>query len=99
MTKKKNMQIAFIIALTDVFKNEDERELDCIPKLEDEGENGNDLILAMFYAFQYVCNTYSGQKYDPLEFISVLTRLLFQEQRERFVAKEDEDDENTSTDK
>lgn len=83
MTKKKNMQIAFITALLDVFRDEDNRELECIPAVDIEHENGNDLILAMFYAFQYVCNTYSGQKYDPLEFISVLTRLLFQEQREK----------------
>lgn len=97
MTKKKNMQIAFITALLDVFRDEDDRELDCIPKLDDEGENGNDLILAMFHAFQFVFNEYSGQKCDSLEFISILTRLLFQEQRERFAAEE-EDDENTNSD-
>lgn len=76
---KKEMQIAFITALTDVFKDEDNRELGCIPKVDMENENGNDLILAMFYAVQYVYNTYAGQKDDPLAFISVLTRLLFQE--------------------
>lgn len=79
MTKKDNMQIAFITALLDVFRDEDKRELDCMPKVDIEYENGNDLILAMFYAVQYVYNIYSGQKDDPLAFISVLTRLLFQE--------------------
>ncbi len=51
MNKKEQMTVAFITALTDVFKNKDERELDCIPKLEDDGENGNDLILAIFTLF------------------------------------------------
>lgn len=51
MNKKEQMTAAFITALTDVFKNKDERELDCIPKLEDDGENGNDLILAIFTLF------------------------------------------------
>ena len=99
MTKKENMRIAFITALLDVFRDEDNRELDCIPKVDVEHENGNDLILAMFYAMQYVCNTYSGRKDDPLDFISVLTRLLFQEHQEKFSGvSEDEDHENASSD-
>ena len=51
MNKKEQMTVAFITALTDVFKNKDERELDCVPKIEDEGENGNDLTLAIFLRF------------------------------------------------
>lgn len=98
MTKKENMQIAFITALLDVFRDEDDRELCCIPKLDDEGENGNDLILAIFHAFRFVFNEYSNQKCDPLEFISILTRLFFQEQREEILGVSgDEDNENTSS--
>lgn len=83
MSNKENMQIAFFTALTDAFKDEDDRELNCIPKVNTE--NGNDLILAMFHAFHLVFNQYTGQKCDPLEFISILTRLLFQEHQERFL--------------
>lgn len=92
MTKKKNMQITFIAALTDAFKDEDDRELNCFPKVKTE--NGNDLILAMFYAFHLVFNEYTGQKCDPLEFISILTRLLFQEQREQFLGASVEEDDD-----
>lgn len=99
MTKKENMQVAFTTALLDVFRDEDERELDYFPKIDIENENGNDLILAMFYAVQYVYNTYAGRKDDPLAFIYVLTRLLFQEQRENFPGvSEDKDHENVSSD-
>lgn len=93
MNSKEDMKAAFITALTDVFKDEDDRELDCIPKLEDEGENGNDLILAIFYAFQFVFNTYTGQECDPLDFISVLTRLFFQDYSERIANPDEEDEE------
>ena len=51
MNKKEQMTVTLITALTYVFKNKDAKELDCIPKLEDEGENGNDLILAIFTLF------------------------------------------------
>lgn len=51
MNSKEDMKAAFITALTDVFKDEDGRELNCIPKLDDEGGNGNDLILAIFTLF------------------------------------------------
>lgn len=80
--KKEQMTAAFTTALTDVFKNEEDRELYCIPKIEDEGENGNEMILAMFYAFQFVFNIYTGQECDPLEFIAILTRLIFQDLQE-----------------
>lgn len=100
MTKKENMQVAFTTALLDVFRDEGERELNYFPKVDIENENGNDLILAMFYAVQYVYNTYSGREDDPLAFICVLTRLLFQEQRENFPGvSEDKDHENASFDK
>lgn len=94
MNKKEQMTVAFITALTDVFKNKDERELDCIPKLEDEGKNGNDLILAIFYAFQFVFNTYTGQECDSLKFISILTRLLFQEHQDSINNVNEEENEN-----
>lgn len=92
MTNKESMQIAFITALTDAFKDEDDRELNCIPKVQTE--NGNDLILAMFYAFHLVFNKYTGQKCDPLDFISILIRLIFQEQRERLLGVSVEEDDD-----
>ena len=33
MNSKEDMKAAFITALTDVFKDEDDRELNCIPNL------------------------------------------------------------------
>lgn len=106
MTDKKQMMIAFITALTDVLKDEEDRELDCVPKIDIEAVRGNDLVLSMFRALQCVCNEFLGREDDPLEFISVLTKLLFQEERERLTgvcedetAEEGEDRENACSDK
>lgn len=94
MTNKENLQIAFIVALTDVFKDENDKELGTIPKIDLNTIRGNDLVLAMFYALQYVCNKCTGQECDPLEFIGILIRLIFQEQREQFLGASVEEDDD-----
>lgn len=97
MDKKDSMTAIFIAALTDVFKDEDERTLPAIG-VDSDSINGNDLILAMFFAFHYIFNQYTGEQADPLEFISILTRLLFQEQKEILsgTSEEDEDEKDGS---
>ena len=71
------MTMQFVTAITDCFKDEDNRELYSFPQIE--SENGNEIVLSMFYAFQLVVNQLGDTQYDPIEFIGVLTRLLFQE--------------------
>lgn len=96
MNNKENLKIAFFVALTDVFRNVEDRQLSAILPVNPETEYGNDLVLAMFYALQALHIECTGTKVDPLEFISILTRLLFQEQSEAF--KGGDIDEDTSTD-
>ena len=71
------MTMQFVTAIMDCFKDEDNRELCSFPQIE--SEDGNEIVLSMFHAFQFVVNQLGNEKYNPLEFISVLTRLLFQE--------------------
>ncbi len=101
MNNIEQMTLTFVTALTDVFKDEDDRELNNMPEFNIEKVKGNELVLSMFYAFQFVFNQYTGRKDDSLKFIGVLTRLLFQEQQNQFTGadQEDEGDENTSSDK
>ncbi len=71
------MTMQFVTAITDCFKDEDDRELYSFPQIE--SEDGNEIVLSMFHAFRFVVNQLGNEKYDHLELISVLTRLLFQE--------------------
>lgn len=78
MEDKYNLILTFYTALYDCFRDEEQRELDAMPPIDfDENANANELILSMFYAMQMFVNNFSGNEYDPLEFISVLTRLIF----------------------
>ncbi len=95
--KKQELEILFITALTDAFKDEDDRELCTMPNVDLENADGNDLVLAMLHAFHFVINTFTGQHSDPLEFIGMLVRLLFQEERERLLETGDKEEEHENT--
>lgn len=93
--KEQELQFLFITALTDAFKDEDDRELYAMPKVSLEDANGNDLVLAMLHAFRFVINTFADQHLDPLEFIGVLTKLLFQKEQEKFASVNEENKNET----
>ena len=50
----KQMTMQFVTAITDCFKDEDNRELYNFPQIE--SEDGNEIVLSMLYAFQLVVN-------------------------------------------
>ncbi len=77
--EKDMIVLMFFTALTDCFKEDEERELDVFGKLDLNEIDGNTLILSMFHAFQLVFSRLTSQNPDPLEFLSILTRLVFQE--------------------
>ncbi len=85
------MTMQFVVAIRDCFKDEDNRELYSFPQIE--SEDGNEIALSIFHAFQFVVNQLGDTHYDPLEFISVLTRLLFQDAHAEKVGGAD--DENS----
>lgn len=80
---KNDMKIMFITALMDAFKDEEDRELDSFPEIDINNVDCNEMVLAMFYAFQFVFNHFTTKCVDPLEFIEILIRLLFQDQEKR----------------
>ena len=83
----KQMTMQFVTAIMDCFKDEDERELYSFPQIE--SNDGNEIVMSMFHAFQLAVNQLGETHYDPLEFISVLTRLIFQEANAKKAGGED----------
>lgn len=73
-------KLIFYTAIQDAFRDEDDRELNSVGKIElSEGKECNDEILDLFYAFNAVFNKLTGSECDPLDFINILIRLLFQD--------------------
>lgn len=74
-------KIIFLAAIADAFRDEEDRELGAFGKIEiPEDGNMTQILTDLFYAFKLFYNQISGADADPLEFISVLTRLVVQDQ-------------------
>ena len=74
-------KIIFLTAISDAFRDEEDRELNVAGKI-DIPEDGNaiPILTDLFYAFKIFYTQMSGDNVDPIEFIGVLTRLVFQDQ-------------------
>lgn len=74
-------KIIFLTAISDAFRDEEDRELNAVGKI-DIPEDGNaiPILTDLFYAFMVFYTQMSGDNVDPIEFIGVLTRLIFQDQ-------------------
>lgn len=77
--KRLSNRFVFCVALKDAFREEEERELYAAGNVELNEGSANETIMDMFYAFQVVFNEITDSNVDPLEFLSILTRLLFQD--------------------
>lgn len=76
-----NKATAFTIALSDCYKDEDNRLLNTVSKLttlEVEDEDLTDDIYAMLMAYQKVFEDLTGQNVDVIEFTHILNRLAVQ---------------------
>lgn len=80
----------FAAALTDVYKDEEDRELPTLPKMDLGGDFTEDLT-AMLFAMRVVAGRITHNNWDILEFTNVLTRLAVQHLLED---KEDKDDDD-----
>lgn len=80
----------FGAALTDVYKDEEDRELPAFPKMDLGGDFTEDLT-AMLFAMHIVAGRITHNRWDILEFANVLTRLAVQHLLED---KEDKDDDD-----
>ncbi len=72
----------FFTALTDCFKDEDDRDSNEFSAIDPGTISGNDMILAMFAAFRLTVKLITDFDGDLLDFINVLNHLLLQEARE-----------------
>lgn len=74
-------KIIFLTAISDAFRNEEDRELNAAGKIDiPEDGNATPILTDLFYAFKIFYTQISGDNVDPIEFIGVLTRLVFQDQ-------------------
>lgn len=74
-------KIIFLTAISDVFRDEEDRELKAVGKIDiPEDGNATPILTDLFYAFKAFYTQISGDNVDPIEFIGVLTRLIFQDQ-------------------
>lgn len=74
-------KIIFLAAISDAFKDEEDRELNAVGKIDiPEDGNATPILTDLFYAFKAFYTQISGDNVDPIEFIGVLTRLVFQDQ-------------------
>ena len=91
-------KIIFLAAISDAFKDEEDRELNAVGKIDiPEDGNATPILTDLFYAFKAFYTQISGDNVDPIEFIGVLMRLVFQDQiKDNSEASETED--NSSDD-
>lgn len=74
-------KIIFLTAISDAFRDEEDRELNAAGKIDiPEDGNATPILTDLFYAFKIFYTQMSGDNVDPIEFIGVLTRLIFQDQ-------------------
>lgn len=78
MNRRINNKMIFFTALSDAFREDENRELSAAGTVELE-ENANENIMDIFYAFLMLFNVLTESNADPLDFLNILTRLLFQD--------------------
>ena len=86
-------KIIFLTAIADAFRGEEDRELNAAGKIDiPEDGNATPILTDLFYAFKAFYTQMSGDNVDRIEFIGVLTRLIFQDQiKDNSEASETED--------
>lgn len=74
-------KLIFLTAISDVFRDDEDRELDSVGRIEmPEDGDLTKVMTDLFYAVQTFFNMTTESEVDPVEFISILTRLIFQDQ-------------------
>lgn len=77
--KIENKVLRFYCALTDVYKDEDEREMIGAPSLELSGEDITEDVTAMMLAIKlFIEKTCGDETGDPIDFTHTLNKLAIQ---------------------
>ena len=77
----------FFAAISDVYKDEENRELEAFSKLELPMDDATDDITAMLIAFQFVVQRLTGYDGDLIDFTHILNKLAVQNVLEKRDAK------------
>ncbi len=77
----------FFAAISDVYKDEENRELETFSKLELPVDDVNDDVTAMLIAFQFVVQRLTGYDGDLIDFTHILNKLAVQNVLEKRDAK------------
>ena len=77
----------FVAAISDVYRDEESRELESFSKLELSTDDMTDDITAMLVAFQFVVQRLTGYDGDPIDFTHILNKLAVQSLLEKRNAK------------
>lgn len=88
-----NLIASFHTALLDCFRDEDNRQLDTFASIDIKSGNCNDMVLCMFRAFKMTVDQITDFDGDPLEFLAMLTRLLFLDNMKEDNVESEVDDE------
>ena len=77
----------FVAAISDVYRDEESRELEAFSKLELPADDMTDDITAMLVAFQFVVQRLTGYDGDLIDFTHILNKLAVQNLLEKRDAK------------
>lgn len=77
----------FLTAISDVYKDEENRELEAFSKLELTTDDMTDDITAMLVAFQFFVQQITGYDCDLIDFTHILNKLAVQSFLEKRDAK------------
>ena len=77
MKSVENRALRFTVAIVDVYRDEDERELEAFEKL-DFSEDLTEDFMAMLLALQLVCKKISNFDGDLIDFTHMLNKLAVQ---------------------
>ena len=77
MTNIEQKALQFTVALSDVYRDEENRELEAFSKLELTDDATED-ITAMLVAMRFVCERLTGYDGDLIDFTHVLNKLAVQ---------------------
>lgn len=77
----------FVAAISDVYRDEESRELESFSKLELSDDDMTDDITAMLVAFQFVVQRLTGYDGDLIDFTHILNKLAVQKLLEKRDAK------------
>ena len=74
----KNKVLSFNTALKDMYRDEEQRESECIPKIELKEESLTEDFTAMIYAVFILYKEITGDDTDIIGFTHICNRFVFQ---------------------